>query len=259
MGNRQPCDNHTVISLLCIAGKVFARILLNCLIEHLEQSLLTESQCGYREGRGTVEWCSLPDSCRSAKNKTWTGTQSSSTSQRLSTLFSREGLWRIMSKFGCKERLIQMSVNSMTECRPKSLMSEGLLVSSESQMVWNKDASLLQQCSARCLRRCWQMPSKSPFWYQVRNRWKAFQLASSPGQDWVSWWQASRSPMTVPSTLVVLKTWSAQWTFSPRPAQTSDLRSAPKDQGNISASSSLPRIYSNSGWAETWPSLAVCA
>ena len=49
-GNRQSCDNHRGISLLSIAGKILARVLLNRLTQHLEQnpSLLPESQCGFR-------------------------------------------------------------------------------------------------------------------------------------------------------------------------------------------------------------------
>ena len=49
-GNPQVCDNHRGISLLSIAGKVLARVLLNRLNEHLEQSgLLPESQCGFKK------------------------------------------------------------------------------------------------------------------------------------------------------------------------------------------------------------------
>ena len=45
-GNPQVCDNHRGISLLSIAGKILARVLLNRLNEHLERSgLLPESQC----------------------------------------------------------------------------------------------------------------------------------------------------------------------------------------------------------------------
>ena len=54
-GNRQVCDNHRGISLLSIAGKILARILLNRLTVHLEQGLLPESQCGFRRNRGTVD------------------------------------------------------------------------------------------------------------------------------------------------------------------------------------------------------------
>nr|VZH92148.1 unnamed protein product [Spirometra erinaceieuropaei] len=54
-GNRQVCDNHRGISLLNIAGKIFARILLNRLNEHLEQGLLPESQRGFRRHRGTTD------------------------------------------------------------------------------------------------------------------------------------------------------------------------------------------------------------
>ena len=48
--NPQVCDNHRGISLLSIAGKILARVLLNQLNEHLERSgLLPESQCGFRK------------------------------------------------------------------------------------------------------------------------------------------------------------------------------------------------------------------
>ena len=54
-GNRQSCDNHRGISLLTVAGKILARVLLNLLLQHLEQDLFPESQCGFRAGRGTED------------------------------------------------------------------------------------------------------------------------------------------------------------------------------------------------------------
>ena len=55
-GNPQVCDNHRSISLLSIAGKILARVQLNRLNEHLEQSgALPESQCGFRKNRGTID------------------------------------------------------------------------------------------------------------------------------------------------------------------------------------------------------------
>nr|VZI13328.1 unnamed protein product [Spirometra erinaceieuropaei] len=52
-GNRQLCDNHRGISLLNIAWKIFARICLNRLTNHLEEGLLSDCQCSFRRHRGT--------------------------------------------------------------------------------------------------------------------------------------------------------------------------------------------------------------
>ena len=55
-GNLQVCDNHRGISLLSIGWKILARVLLNRLNNHLERSgLLPESQCGFRNNRGTID------------------------------------------------------------------------------------------------------------------------------------------------------------------------------------------------------------
>ncbi|BHF64401.1 hypothetical protein SprV_0200740400 [Sparganum proliferum] len=53
--NHQLYDNHRGISLLNIAGKIFACILLGRLNSHLEQGLLPESQCGFRRHHGTPD------------------------------------------------------------------------------------------------------------------------------------------------------------------------------------------------------------
>ena len=54
-GDKRSCDNHRGISLLAIAGKILARVLLNRLLKHLQQGHLPESQCGIRAGRGTID------------------------------------------------------------------------------------------------------------------------------------------------------------------------------------------------------------
>ena len=68
-GNPQVSDNHRGISLLSIAGKILASVLLNRLNEHLKQSgLLPESQCGFRKDMGTIDMiCTagqLPEKCQ---------------------------------------------------------------------------------------------------------------------------------------------------------------------------------------------------
>nr|VZI28302.1 unnamed protein product [Spirometra erinaceieuropaei] len=108
-GNRQVCDNHRGISLLNIAGKSFARILLNSLNNHLEQGLLPESQCCFRPHRGTTDMIfaarQLQEKCQEMR------THLNSTFVDLTKAFdtvNREGMWKIMRKFGCPERFTQM-------------------------------------------------------------------------------------------------------------------------------------------------------
>nr|VZH99042.1 unnamed protein product [Spirometra erinaceieuropaei] len=107
--NRQVCDNHRGISLLNIAGKIFARILLNRLNNHLEQGLLLESQCGFRRQRVTTDMIfaarQLHEKCQEMRTHLY------STFVDLTKDFdtvNREGLWKIMQKFGRPKRFTQM-------------------------------------------------------------------------------------------------------------------------------------------------------
>ena len=53
--NAQVCDNYRGISLLSIAVKIMAKVLLNRLNEYLDQAgLLPESQWGFRKNSGTI-------------------------------------------------------------------------------------------------------------------------------------------------------------------------------------------------------------
>nr|VZI01406.1 unnamed protein product [Spirometra erinaceieuropaei] len=108
-GNLQVCYNHRGISLLNIAGKIFARILLNRLNNHLEQGLMPESQYGFRRRRGTTDMIfaarQLQEKCQEMRTHLY------STFVHLTKAFDMvncEGLWKIMQKFGCLERFIQM-------------------------------------------------------------------------------------------------------------------------------------------------------
>nr|VZH91275.1 unnamed protein product [Spirometra erinaceieuropaei] len=108
-GNRHVCDNHRGISLLNIAGKILARILLNRLNNHLEQGLLPESQRGFCRHRGTTDMIfaarQLQEKCQEMRTHLY------STFVDLTKAFdtvNREGLWKIMQKFGCPERFTQM-------------------------------------------------------------------------------------------------------------------------------------------------------
>ena len=101
-GDRTCCDNHRGISLLCIAGKILARLVLNRLSKHIANiGLIPESQCGFVPGKSTTDSSfalqQLQEKCRLMH-------------QDLYLLFidltkafdtvSRTGLWCILEKAG---------------------------------------------------------------------------------------------------------------------------------------------------------------
>ena len=107
-GDRYCCDNHRGISLLCIAGKILMRLILNRLSKHIDNiGLIPESQCGFLPGRGTTDSSfalrQLQEKCRLQN-------------QDLYLLFidltkafdtvNREGLWCILEKAGCPPHFV---------------------------------------------------------------------------------------------------------------------------------------------------------
>ena len=108
--NPELCDYHRGISLLSIAGKVLARVLLNRLNEYLEQAgLLPVSRCEFRKDRGTIDMIftarQLQEKCQEQIMDLYM------TFFDLIKAFdtvSREGLWKIMAKFGYPTMFIAM-------------------------------------------------------------------------------------------------------------------------------------------------------
>ena len=109
-GDRSCCDNHRGISLLCIAGKILMRLILNRLSKHIDKiGLIPESQCGFVKGKSTADSSfslqQLQEKCRLQN-------------QDLYLLFidltkafdtvHREGLWRILEKAGCPKHFVQI-------------------------------------------------------------------------------------------------------------------------------------------------------
>ncbi|BHF70999.1 hypothetical protein SprV_0401405300 [Sparganum proliferum] len=103
-GNQQVCDNHRGISLLNIAGKIFTGILLNRLNNRLEQG-----QCDFRRHRGTTDMIFAARQLQEKCQEMWTHLYSTfvNLTKDFDTV-NREGLWKIMQKFGCTERFIRM-------------------------------------------------------------------------------------------------------------------------------------------------------
>ena len=53
-GSRTECGNYRGISPLSVAGNILAKVLLNRL-QPLSESIIPETQCGFRPGRGTTD------------------------------------------------------------------------------------------------------------------------------------------------------------------------------------------------------------
>ena len=104
------------ITLLSIAGKVLARVLLNRLNGHVNCSnVIPESQCGFRSGRGTMDMIftarQVQEKCRKQH-------------QDLLKVFidltkafdsvDRAGLWQVLLKIGCRQKFVNI-IRSLPE------------------------------------------------------------------------------------------------------------------------------------------------
>jgi len=107
-GDRAECGNHRGISLLAIAGKVLAKIILNRLKE-ITEKVLPESQCGFRAGRST---CDMIFTLRQLQEK------ATEQHQPLFVVFvdfskafdsvDRDTLWKVLDVYGCPEKLVSI-------------------------------------------------------------------------------------------------------------------------------------------------------
>ena len=105
-GNPQVCDNHRGMSLLSIAGKILARVLLNRLNKHLEQSELLPVWIQKRQRNNRHDLYSTIVSRKMPGTEC--GPQQDLCRSYQSIWHSREGLWKIIAKFGCSAKFIAM-------------------------------------------------------------------------------------------------------------------------------------------------------
>ena len=101
-GDRAECGNSCGISLLSVAGKVLAKIMLTRLLEHVVDLVLPESQCGFRRGRSTIDMIfvarQLQEKCREQHQDLFLAFVD------LTKVFDtviRDLPWNILRKFGC--------------------------------------------------------------------------------------------------------------------------------------------------------------
>ena len=108
-GEKSDCSNYRGITLLSIAGKILARILLNRLTPTIAEAHLPESQCSFRTQHGTSDMVfvlrQLQEKCREQNLSLFI------TFVDLAKAFdtvSRKGLWAILGKLGCPPKFLTM-------------------------------------------------------------------------------------------------------------------------------------------------------
>jgi exonuclease III len=107
-GDIKCCDNHRGISLLCIAGKIFARLILNRLFDHADNlGIIPESQCGFYPGRGTTDMNFairlLQEKCRLYSKDLYL--LFIDLTKAFDTI-DRQALWAILEKIGCPRHFV---------------------------------------------------------------------------------------------------------------------------------------------------------
>ena len=128
-GAKSDCSNYRGITLLSIAGKILARILLNRLAPTIGEKCLPESQCGFRANRGTTDMVfvlrQLQEKCREQNRPLYV------TFVDLTKAFdtvSRKGLWQILERLGCPPKFMnmitQLHENQVGQIRLNSDLSE---------------------------------------------------------------------------------------------------------------------------------------
>ena len=106
-GDKTFCDNHRGISLFCTAGKILARVVMNRLIDHINDTIIPESQCGFRSDRRTSDMVfavsQLQEKCRDQDKELHLVFVDLT---RAFDSVNRQGLWKILRKFGCPENFV---------------------------------------------------------------------------------------------------------------------------------------------------------
>ncbi|CAM4692357.1 unnamed protein product [Lepidochelys kempii] len=99
------CGNYKVIALLCITGKILARILLNRLLP-LAEELFPKSQCGFRPSGGTTDMIfvaqQIQEKCREQHQELFIAFIKAFDS------ISCDTLWKVPCRFRCRQKVISI-------------------------------------------------------------------------------------------------------------------------------------------------------
>ena len=105
-GEKSDCSNYRGTTLLSIAGKILAGVLLNRLIPAMAQENTPESQCGFTSIRGTTDMIFV---LRQIHEKRHLDIGLHAAFVDLTKAFdtvSRDGLWKLLARLGCPRKFL---------------------------------------------------------------------------------------------------------------------------------------------------------
>ncbi len=108
-GDKAICGNSRGISLLSVGGKVLSKVMLQRLINNITESMLPESQCGFRKNRSTIDMIftarQLQEKCREQHQNMFMAFVD--LSKAFDTV-QRELLWDVLLRFGCPNKFVNI-------------------------------------------------------------------------------------------------------------------------------------------------------
>jgi len=157
---KKPSTTTRGISLLSIAGKLLACILMNRITKYLLDSVVSERQCGFRQNWGTVDMIFtiryLQEKCLEQHQNTYLLFKDLRPSTPSADLASDPFCWNSAAL----PNLSAWCSPYTAAWWPESLRMAMCSTHFQSQIVWNKIASWSQPSSIYCLLRCclWHSP-----------------------------------------------------------------------------------------------------
>ncbi|KAK7865974.1 hypothetical protein R5R35_009402 [Gryllus longicercus] len=107
-GDRADCTNYRGISLLCTAGKILTRVISDRLQPLLER-IFPESQAGFRPNRGTIDMIFTLRQIQEKVKEQHSSLYATFVDLRKAfDMVNRHALWKILLKFGCPQKLVNI-------------------------------------------------------------------------------------------------------------------------------------------------------
>ena len=111
-GDRADCENSRGISLLNVAGKILARVLLRRLMLHLTETMFPKSQCGFRPGRSTLDMVFVARLLlEKSREQQWKISYAFVDLTKAFNTVNRPLLWDLLQKFGCPPTFVSLLVS----------------------------------------------------------------------------------------------------------------------------------------------------